>query len=200
MQEQTYTAGTFWIEPITYDVTSYDVRSQQYTIPEIESGTKDGQPVISDVSLECNLTASLVPQLHETVGKNYYSEIVYPAVRDGIRKATASTVSDVIYTDEGRRIVSASIDSFLLQRFSHRGINCISNVRDISFVNKAFVQILERKAGAGQLEEIQRREAAAAEQEAIKVANIAEGNKQKVIKEAEANKQKAVLAAEAEIC
>lgn len=198
MQEQTYTAGTFWIDPIWYDLFDYDARSHQEAISEIKSGTKDGQPVLLDVSFEISLTHSLVPTIHETVGKDYYDEIVLPAARKAIRTAAGSVVSDRIYTDSGREEVGSRIDSILQDKFTHRGINIVTNVRDITFINEDFIKILERKAGAGQLEEIERRGAAAAEQTAVKMENLAEGEKQKRIKAAEAKAAEVTLAAAAE--
>ena len=197
MQEQTYTAGTYWIDPVMYDVFNYDARRHQEEMPEVKSGTKDGQPVISDISFEIWLTHNTIPELHESVGRNYYDEIVFPAARTAIRTATGSVVSDVIYTDEGREIVRERIDTMLNEKLNERGINVLTNVRKIDFVNKQFVQLLEQKAGAAQKVIIEERNAKAAVNIAIKVANTAEGEKQKVIKEAEASKQKTVLAAEA---
>lgn len=197
MQEQTYTAGTFWIDPVYNDVFNYDARRHQEDMPQVESGTKDGQPVISDVSLEIWLTHSDIPELHETVGKDYYDQIVYPAARTAIRTATGSVVSDVIYTDQGREMVRSRIDAMLNEKLNKSGINILTNVRKISFVNKQFVHLLEQKAGAAQTVIIEERNAKAAVQIAFKMENLAEGSKQKTIKEAEASKQKVVLAAEA---
>ena len=70
MQDETLDTGFRWVNPITYDVDIYDVRFSQYDMAKTTAETKDGQPVVLDLSFEIGLKDSHVPQLHETVGKN----------------------------------------------------------------------------------------------------------------------------------
>ena len=197
MQEETMDTGFRWVNPITYDVEIYDVRFKQYDMLKTTAETKDGQPILLDLSFEIGLADGKVPQLHETVGKGWYKEVVFPRARTSIRNATSAQVSEDIYTAEGRaairELVQSDMDSLM-----DRGFIITTNVRNLQFANSAFVATLERKAQADQLEEIERREAKAAEQAAIKVANVAEGAKQKVIKEAEASNARRILEAEAQ--
>ena len=95
-------------------------------------------------------------------------------------------LSDQIYTGAGRDRIQKLITNTMENHVGKYGINVYVNLRDVQFTNHEFVATLERKASAAQKEEINRREAIAAEQEAIRVANIAEGEKQKRIKAAEA--------------
>ena len=198
MQEQTYTAGTYWIDPVLYDVFSYDARSKQEEFAEVSAETKDGQPILIDVSFERSLIHDLVPQIHETVGKDYFDEVLEPAMRKTIRTATSSVDSSEIYTMEGRQSVSTLMDVNLKALFFDRGFIIKTNVRDIDFLNKAFVQQLEQKAIAAEKVIVEERNALAAIQTAIKVENLAEGEKQKRIKAAEAKAAEVTLAAKAD--
>lgn len=196
MQDEGLAVGTHWIEPISYDVEIYDTRARQYPL-EVGASTKDGQPVEVHATFEISLEHAKVKDLHSLVGRDYYERIVEPAARASIRDALPTQLSDKVYTDEGRNFIQTAIEKDLVnKKVASRGIIASVNLQEIRFLNEAFLAILERKAGAAQLEEIQRREAAAAEQEAIKVANVAEGNKQKRIKDAEAGREEQRLRGE----
>ena len=193
MSQETLDTGTHWINPITYDVAVYDTRKQQYSISDMNASTKDGQPIQVDISLEIGLSDAKVPVLHEKVGYDYFDQIVYPALRSGVRNATSTQNSDQVYTGAGRAAIQDSILTALSGKFTEYGIDVDVNLRDVTFTNQKFVATLERKAVAAENEVIKKRDAAAAEQEAIRVANIAEGAKQKAIKEAEAKSRSAAL-------
>ena len=190
MQKETLDTGTRWVEPIKYDVPNYDTKIKKFVITQMSAQTGDGQPIIVDISMEVSLIDAGVPLLHETVGHDYYEQLVYPAFRAIARSSLATEKSDVIFTGEARERIEDRMNSMFETRLLHRGIRVIVNFRDLNFVNKDFIKTLEQKAVAAQKEEIERRLAAAAEQQAIKVANIAEGEKQKVIKEAEGQSAK----------
>lgn len=190
MQDETLDTGLQWINPITYDVPQYDTRSQQYVVEDMDAQTKDGQPILVDLSMEISLIDSAVPVLHETIGKNYYAQVVYPLFRAVTRNSLATEKSDAIYTGEARERIQTRINDTLNTSLNPRGIRVVVNFRDLDFTNKQFVKTLEQKATAAQQEEIERRLALAAQQTAVKVANIAEGAKQKVIKEAEADAER----------
>jgi len=188
VQEEILRAGTRWVDPVMYDTPIYNYQARQYNegLQNVETQTKDGQPVVVDISLEISLNPALVPHLHENIGRDYYNEVVYPAVRSAIRDEVPSEESEFIYTSDGRKKVQKKIQALMTDKFKHRGINIIVNLRDIDFTNSAFIATLEQKAGAAQQVIIETRNAEAAEQQAIKMANLAEGEKQKRIRAAEA--------------
>lgn len=190
MKDETLDTGLQWINPIKFDVPQYDTRSTQYVVEDMDAQTKDGQPILVDLSMEISLIDSAVPVLHETIGKNYYEQVVYPLFRAVTRNSLATEKSDAIYTGEARERIQTRINDILNTSLNPRGIRIGINFRDLDFTNKQFVKTLEQKATAAQQEEIERRFALAAEQAAVKVANIAEGAKQKVIKEAEADAER----------
>jgi regulator of protease activity HflC (stomatin/prohibitin superfamily) len=193
MQKETLDTGWRWVNPLTYDVEVYDVKFAQYDMAQTSAETLDGQPVVLDLSFEIGLTDAQVPQLHETVGKGWYRQVVYPRARTAVRNATSGQLSEVIYTAAGRNAVRDAV-ALELASLKGRGFDITVNVRNLKFVNQDYVAKLEQKAAASQDEEIETRLALAAIQEAIKVANVAEGAKQKRIKEAEAAAQEQLLA------
>ena len=189
--------GWRWVEPFSNDVVQYDIREQQQPeLKAMQAGTMDGQPILVDISLQTGLDASKVAQLHVNVGKDYYETIVFPAMRAIIRTSTGGVLSDHIYTEAGRQQVQNEVEKQLNGRFNQYGIRFAVNLRDIRFANEAFIHLLEAKAGAAQKIEIATRDAAAAAQTAVQVANKAEGEKQRVIREAQGEREKAKLEGE----
>ena len=188
--------GTHWVEPFYYDVENYDTKARQYPM-EVQASTKDGQPVSVHATFEISLDAAMVKVLHSTIGRDYYNRVVEPAARAAVRDALPTQMSDTVYTDAGRALIQAAIMSDLDEkRVGDRGILVSVNLQEVRFLNQDFVNTLEEKARAAQQATIQERLAEAAEQEAIKVANIAEGEKQKRIKEAEAVREEMRLTGE----
>jgi regulator of protease activity HflC (stomatin/prohibitin superfamily) len=196
MQEETLNTGMHWLDPFIYDVPIYNVKLRQYQLNDVPASTKDGQPIEVDVSFEIGLVDSGVPNLHETIGKDYFNQVVYPAARATIRTATANKLSDEVYTGEGRAAIQTEISNGLQIKLESAGIRITANLRNIDFLNTDFVATLEEKAKAAQKEVIQERLAAAAIQEALKVKAVAEGQKFRVIQEAEAEREKLRLQGE----
>jgi regulator of protease activity HflC (stomatin/prohibitin superfamily) len=196
VQKEGLSVGTWWVDPTLFDVEVYDTKAHQYPM-EIHSTTKDGQPVKVTVTFEISLQHDKVKDIHSLIGRDYYNRVVEPAARAAIRDALPTQLSDMVYTDEGRMLIQESIVSDLAaKRIQARGILVSVNLQEVRFLNDDFLKVLERKASAAQYEEIQLREALAAAQEAIKVANVAEGEKQKRIKAAEAQREEMRLEGE----
>lgn len=196
IQQSVLGAGTTWIEPFSYDVRVYDARLTQYPVEDTRSSTKDGQPIDVDASLEIGLVADKVPQLAQSVVPDWFEQVVYPSAITEIRQATASILSDEIYTGEGRSRAQDLSSKALAEQYEPLGIRVRVNIKDVNFLNEDYVKTLEAKAKAAQQEVINQRLAKAAEADAIRVANVAEGMKQKSIKEAEAARETSKLAGE----
>ena len=188
VQELTLNTGMHWYDPFVNDVVVYDTRLKQYDLAKIPAGTQDGQPILVDVSFEIGLLDNNVPTLHEQIGRDYFDEVVYPAARAAIRTATANKLSDEVYTGAGRAAIQVELTSSLADKLEPMGIRIVANLRDIQFQNQDFVATLERKAKAAQEETIQRRLAAAAKEEALKVQAAAEGDRFKREQAAQAQK------------
>jgi len=199
MQEETLGSGqggTYWVDPFYYDVDIYDMKFKQYPMLDVRVETKDGQPVELDVSFEIGLAAKQIPTLHQSVGPDWFNQIVYPAARAAIRDASSAQKSSKIYTSEGRKAVRDAIQIELEDKLENKGIKIDTNVRNLSFLNEMFVKKLEQKSIAAEQEVIERRLAVAAIETAKKMENLAEGEKQKRIKAAEAKKAEMQLEGE----
>ena len=186
---ETLDTGMHMIEPFMYDVAVYDTRLKQYQLDDIPASTKDGQPILVDMSVELGLVDKNVPTLHENIGRDYYNQVVYPALRSTLRNTTTQELSDEIYTGDGRISIQNTVQKAMRDRTEPLGMRITINLREITFQNQQFVEALEEKAKAQQKVEIERRNAEAAVNTAKKVENIAEGEKQKRIKAAEAQKE-----------
>lgn len=198
--EPIYT-GFRWVEPFTYDVDVYYTKFQQYDLAgedAVESQTNDGQPVKVRTSFQIGLLPDQVPWLHENVGKDWYQQVFYPAAIKAIKDSSAMVSSDEIYTGAGRVEIAENIQNTLQKAFAGYGIRFETNLRDVTFENAEFVATLEEKARAAQQEEIQRRNALAAKQQAIAVQNKAEGEKFKIEQMAEAERTRLRLEGEGE--
>lgn len=197
MQKEVLTTGTHWIEPWTYDVVTYDARQHQTEeVNDLPAQTGDGQPVKVNFSVQLGLEPALVPVLHEKVGPDFYTQLVHPAIIQVVKNKLPSKKSDEVYTSEGREAIERAVNDEMSKRFGMYGITAIINLKDVPFTNQDYVQILETKAKAAQQVEVETRQAAAAVQTSIKVANLAEGEKQKRIKAAEAKREEERLAGE----
>jgi regulator of protease activity HflC (stomatin/prohibitin superfamily) len=199
MQTRTLSAGTHWIDPISYDVSVYDTRLSQRALvgdDAIDSGTSDGQPITVDVSFQVGLIPEGVPSLHENVGPDWWERVVLPMVRATVRNETSKVGSDDVYTGVGRDAIQAAVSSVLSERLNSLGIRIETNLRDVTFQNAEFVAVLEEKAEAEQRQEINRRQAAAAIEEANRMRNIAEGERFKVEQQAQAEREKRRLEGE----
>ena len=196
MQDDTLDTGLHWVEPFKYDVITYDVKIHQYDVQDLPAQSKDGQPISVDASLEIGLSDNLVPQLHEQVGRDWFERLIYPAMRSTVRNKTSEHLSDAIYTAKGRNAIQLAVEEVLIAKAAPYGINIRVNLRALEFTNNDFIKTLENKAKEAQNVIIATRQAERAEQDAIKVANIAEGEKQKSIKQAEAEREKLRLEGE----
>lgn len=181
--------GTRWVDPIMNDVFIYDARLKQYDLPGAPASTKDGQPIKVDLSVELGLIGGEIPTLHQNIGRSYYDQVVYPAIRSTLRNTTTEELSDEIYTGEGRKHIQDTMEERLRDKLMEMGFRISVNLREIVFTNEDFVGLLENKAKAQQKVEIERRNAEAAVNIAKRKANIAEGEKQARIKAAEAQKE-----------
>lgn len=201
MQKETLSPGTHWIEPFQYDVYVYDTRfiqKEQARENAIPAGTNDGQPIEIDISFQVGLDPAGVPALHQNVGRSWWENVVLPLVRSTVRNEAAKVRSEDVYTGAGRETIQKGVESTLQERLRPLGILIETNLRDIRFDNKQFIDALNAKAIAEQQQEINRRNAAAAIEEANRVKNVAEGQRYQVEQQAQAARFQTEQAAAAE--
>lgn len=198
MQQQTLDTGIHWVNPFMYDVAVYDVRLQQYDVQDLAAQSKDGQPILVDSSLEIGLIDAQVPYLHETIGKNWYKQVIWPNLRSAVRNETSKLESEAIYTGEGRQEIQDAIQQRLQVKGEPYGIQISVNLRDLSFTNTNFVHTIEAKAQEAQRVVIAERAAEKAVYEANRVAEAARGEKDKAIQAAEGERERLRLQGEGE--
>lgn len=195
MQKETLSTGTHWVNPWVYDTIVYDTRITQHQMLDVKGAqTSDGQPITLDMTFNVSLDDANVPNLHSRLGTHYWEKVANVA-DSSIKNHTTTQSSDTVYTGTGRVNIQNGINSDLAQ-FKQYGINVTANLNDLKFQNHEFVAVLEQKAAAAQLEEINKRNAVAAEQEAIRVENVARGQKLKAIQEAEGRRETSKLEGE----
>lgn len=78
----------------------YDVRNQHKPFT-FEALSKDGLPIIFDVSVRYLPEREKLPILHKTVGPDYVDKVVRPEVQAQLRKVVANYLPEEIYTSEG---------------------------------------------------------------------------------------------------
>lgn len=196
MQDETMDTGMHWVDPLAYDVIVYDTRLNEYPVEDLPSSTKDGQPIMVDLSLVIGLIPDKVPDLHELIGPDWYERLVLPTLNSSIKNKTSTQLSDQIYTGDGRQLVQNLVEEQMVSVLTPYGIKVTTNLRAADFTNSQFINTLEQKAEAQQKVTIAQRQAEQAEQDAIKMANLAEGEKQKRIKAAEAQREESKLQGE----
>lgn len=78
----------------------YDTRIQQ--VPsEFAALSKDGLPIMFELSVRYLPDRTHLPLLHTTVGPDYVSKVVQPEVQAHLRKVVANYLPEEIYTSEG---------------------------------------------------------------------------------------------------
>lgn len=198
MQKDPLLVGTHWVDPFTYDVVTYNTRLRQMEEVKENGATADGQPIAIVGSLQLGLDPQHVPQLHQEMGPEFYDRVIHPALLSIIKNKLPSQSSDVAYTLKGREAIEKSINEELTARYGKDGIIVVFNLKDLSFLNRKYVDTLEAKAMATQQIEVETRQAAAAIQASIKKSNLAEGEKQSRIRAAEGSREGARLQGEGE--
>lgn len=78
----------------------YDTRIQHNPFV-FEALSKDGLPIIFEVSVRYFPDREHLPQLHTTVGPDYVRKVVQPEVQAHLRKVVANYLPAEIYTSEG---------------------------------------------------------------------------------------------------
>lgn len=183
VEEEAYGEGWHWVNPITDDVAEYDTRDQIYTADGLSAATVDTQAIGATVVVRYNLDDGWAWWIHQKKGPNYADKIIEPAVKEGIKAATAQF--NVTAAIENRPLLKEEIRSVLDERLAENHITLQSaDVVNIAIPDK-ILQATERKVIASQEAEEQRR----------LVEKEEELKRQKII-QAEANRNATIIEAE----
>jgi len=159
--------------------------------------TNDGQNVQVDMTVVYSLNGKEVPALHQEVGPQYEDQVLLPAMRSESRIAVGQFSAEQLYDGKIRESIQNDITQKLAASVAKYAAINIQNtyIRDFQF-SAEFEKAIEAKKLAAQNVEVNKNQALAQEQEALRVEAEARGNKLKAIQEAEGRGES--LKAEAE--
>ncbi len=142
----TFGEGLHFRTPFITDVTMIDVRTQRY-VSDSSAASKDLQIVTTQVVLNYSLFSDEVDQLVRTIGTEYESKIIDPAIQEAVKAATAQFNAEQLITL--RPQVSETIQEELRERLDPRGIE----VEDLSITEFRFSEEFARAIESKQVAE-----------------------------------------------
>ncbi len=145
-------AGVHLVLPVINEVTSYDVRSQTYSMVSGEEGSRkggqsdtlwaptgDGIKVGLDVTVRYRPDPERLPELHATIGPDYEEKVVRPTIRNVARMVVSEYAVMDIYGKHRAGIQREMFDQ-LKGLFARDGIV----LEDVLLRNVAFSPDFER--------------------------------------------------------
>jgi regulator of protease activity HflC (stomatin/prohibitin superfamily) len=97
VQEQTLGPGLHWVTPFMCQVTNMDTRVQPHAMKEIEAASKEYQAVRITGMLNYHIDPAYASQLFQTVGPDFASKVIDPALNDFVKTVTPEySVSDIL--------------------------------------------------------------------------------------------------------
>jgi len=133
--------------PYIESVKVMDVKIQK---DEVEAGaaSKDLQTVNSKLAINYNLSPDYVDNIYKTVGKDYKTRLVDPAVQESVKAVTAKYTAEELITK--RELVRDEIKGLLSDKMLPYGI-IISQINITNFdFSQSFNQAIEAKVTAEQ--------------------------------------------------
>ncbi|MBK6505725.1 MAG: prohibitin family protein [Ignavibacteria bacterium] len=136
VQDGILRSGLNFINPLM-EVQKLDIKTQAYTMSDandidvssaetkksdpIQTLSSDGLTLILDVTVWYRLSADDAPNILRTIGSDYESKIVLPAIRTAIRDVAVNYVATDIYSSKRNDYVNA-ITKRLEESFEGRGL------------------------------------------------------------------------------
>jgi len=140
--------GYQYKSPILESVTEVDTRTQVESA-EASAASKDLQTVSTKVAVNFNVRADRVAEMWNSVGKEYKSVIIDPAIQEAVKSATAKHTAEELITK--RESVKEEITSSLRARLSESGFLNLTQVSITDFdFSKSFNASIEAKVTAEQ--------------------------------------------------
>jgi len=140
--------GYSYKAPIIEDVEEVDVRTQVEKA-KASAASKDLQTVTTEVAVNFNVRTDRVASMWNSVGKEYKSVIIDPAIQEIVKSATAKHTAEELVTK--RQVVKDEITETLKARLSESGFLVVTQVSLTDFdYSAAFNQAIEAKVTAEQ--------------------------------------------------
>lgn len=165
--------GMSWVAPWgVNNVTKYDVKNQKEEV-DSRAATKDLQDVSGKLVLNYELNRGEVSKMHQEVGKEYKDKLVFPALNETFKAATAKYNASELITK--RAEVKDDVYQQLKNRLEKYGIQVLDvSITDFNF-SKEFNAAIEAVQIANQNVARARQELETAKVEAEKKIAEAEG-------------------------
>lgn len=174
VQPQTYEAGIHFRKPWE-NMIQMDNRVQKDTV-DMMAFSKDTQEVKVTYTLNYQINKESASNLYKTVGRDYFTVLISPAVLESVKTQTAKFTADQLIAD--RNDFAQATEEDLKRKLKEFNVDLVAtNIEDIDF-SDAYTNAVEQKQVALQ-------EKLKAEQEAEKKKVEADANAYVKIKEAE---------------
>jgi len=111
--------GLHFKTPIAQHVVLMDIRTQKYEA-DASAASSDLQVVSTKVAVNFHLSSEAISDLYRTVGTDYGTKLIQPAVQEVVKATTAKYTAEELITK--REIVKAGIDDALRLRLAPYGI------------------------------------------------------------------------------
>lgn len=139
--------GLSFTVPFVEEVTIYDTRVQKED-NKSWAATKDLQQVSSTIVLNYHLKRDMVSEMHQSVGKEFASKIIDPALSETFKAAAAEFNAGDLITN--RAVIKDKVVAQLQDRLEKRGIVVDDvSITDFSFSDE-FTKAVESKQAAQQ--------------------------------------------------
>jgi len=195
VQDGILRSGLNFINPLM-EVQKLDIKTQAYTMSgandmdvssaetkksdPIQTLSSDGLTLILDVTVWYRLSADDAPNILRTIGADYESKIVLPAIRTAIRDVAVNYVATDIYSSKRNDYVNA-INKRLEESFEGRGLILekvlLRNVELPLKVREAIDEKIAAEQRAQQMVYVLQKEKQEAERKTVEAQGVAEAQR-----------------------
>lgn len=196
VQDGVLRSGLNFINPLM-EVQKLDIKTQAYTMSgtndqdvnaagitkrsdPIQTLSSDGLTLILDVTVWYRLSADDAPNIIRTIGSDYESKIVLPAIRTSIRDVAVNYVATDIYSSKRNDYVN-EVTKQLEKSFEGRGLILekvlLRNVELPQKVREAIDEKIAAEQRAQQMVYILQKEKQEAERKKVEAEGVAEAQK-----------------------
>ncbi len=170
-------AGIHVVNPLL-TIHKMSIRTQQLTEDAVVP-SREGLAVNLDLSALFSLDPAAAPEVYKTIGLNYVTVIVVPAMRSVVRGATAEYEAKALYTAE-REVLTNKMYDQLKPMLDKRGIRLekvlLRSVKLPGILATAIEKKLEAEQQAEQMKFVLQRESQEAERKRIEAKGISDYN------------------------
>lgn len=140
--------GLYFKIPIVQHVTTMNIQTQKESVTSVEAASQDLQTVSTDVTVNYHLTSADVANIYQTIGVDYASKIIDPAIQESVKATTAKYTAEQLITQ--REQVRDDIVALLTTKFQQFSLHLDTlNITNFAFSTQ-FNTAIEAKVTAEQ--------------------------------------------------